>query len=173
MEGIVPLTISCRVVSQRAINFSEFYDSSRQRYARFAAKEEESFVRSPVRSFARSPVRSFVRPSVRSFALGEEYVGSTYTGRCGAPASANRYALSSSLLFPFLVFLQPPVLTLPGTVRLCRGAISRSSVLHRSHSPVRQRFYLIALLCFIEQLLRSRAFVFFTVTTGNSCVCDF
>lgn len=153
----MPLTISCRVVSQRAINFSEFYDSSRQRYARFAAKEEESFVRSPVRSFARSLVHS----SIRSFALGEEYVGSTYTGRCGAPASANRYALSSSLLFPFLVFLQPPVLTLPGTVRLCRGAISRSSVFHRSHSPVRQRFYLIALLCFIEQLLRSRAVCFF------------
>lgn len=136
-------------------------------------RERGRIIRSLTRSLVRPFARSFVHPFVRSFALGEEYVGSTYTGRCGAPASANRYALSSSLLFPFLVFLQPPVLTLPGTVRLCRGAISRSSVLHRSHSPVRQRFYLIALLCFIEQLLRSRAFVFFTVTTGNSCICDF
>lgn len=40
-----------------AINFSEFYDSSRQRYARFTAEEEEE---------------SFARPLARSHARGEE-----------------------------------------------------------------------------------------------------
>lgn len=63
-------------------------------------------------------------------------------------------------------------------VRLCRA---RRFSLRRSFAvrtpSMRRRFYLIALLCFIEQLLRSRAVCFFsllfTITTGNSCARDF
>jgi len=147
MEGIVSL-ISCRVVSQREINFSEFYDSSRQRYARFAAKEEESFVRSPVRLF----VRSFARPFVHSFVRSrqrERWIYLRGQMRCSR--------VCESICIVFVSFL--PIVRLSPTVgvratqhrpSLSRIAISRSSVLCRFALPMRRRFYLITLLCFIE-----------------------
>lgn len=107
-----------------------------------------------IRSFTRSFVHSFVR------SLSVKRTSDLPTDRCGTLASANRYALSSSLRFVFFVFLQPSVSALSDTVRLCRGAIFRSSVLHRSRSPMRRWFYLIALLCFIEQLFARAQFVF-------------
>lgn len=81
MEGTSPLTISCRVARQRAINFSEFYDSPRQRYARFTAKVEESFARSLARA-----QESFVRPFARLLAA-KRATGST-AGGCGVSATA-------------------------------------------------------------------------------------
>lgn len=165
MEGIVPLTISCRVVSQRAINFSEFYDSSRHGM-RDSPRKRKSH--SFVHPFARSSVPSFVRslPAKRP---------SNLPTRADAVLPRLRIDMHCPRLFSscFSSFSNRRCPCDSGTVRLCRGPISRSSVLRRSHSPTRRRFYLIALLCFIEQLLRSRAVCFFTVTTGNSCVCDF
>lgn len=97
---------------------------------------------------------------------------------CGAPA--NRYALSlslSSLLFPPWRF--PPSLPLSlsdrgGCAFRPRFRFSRTAFFPRRYSPMPpaaviavrappalRRFYLIALLCFIEQLLRSRAVCFF------------
>lgn len=122
-------------------------------------------------------IRSFVHSFVRSL-LAKRTSGSTYASRCGAPASANRYALSSSLLYP-VPRLSPtvggPRFPTPSVFVAERFLARRFSAVDGRFAlpPIRRRFYLIALLCFIEQLLCSRAVCFFTVTTGNSCVCDF
>lgn len=179
--------VTCRAVRQRAINFSEFYDSSRERYARFAAKEEESFARPLVRS----PARSLVRSLARSWTRGKKDDGSRDVGgmrRCscncesicivslsalpsllpGGPSSSS--VVVAALSDPASAFLARPFF-LPPSIRLSRAVVA----VHAPPSAPLGRFYLIALLCFIEQLLRSRAvcFFFFTVTTGNSCARDF
>lgn len=155
VEGTSPLTISCRAARQRAINFSEFYDSPHQRYARFTAKVEESFARSLARA-QESFVRPFVCPFARSLAA-KSATGST-AGGCGVPATAG-------------IDMHCPRLSSPCFPTLPRGVRSRCPRAFRPRSPsaasfsprrlsavrttpMRQRFYLIALLCFIEQLLR-------------------
>lgn len=111
-----------------------------------------------------SSVRSFVRSRRR------ERIYLRGQMQCSRVCESICIVLVSSLSVPRL---SPTVGVHAFTVRLCREAISRSTILLHSHYPMRQRFYLIALLCFIEQLLRLRTVCFFTVTTGNSCVCDF
>lgn len=151
-----------------AINFSEFYDSLRQRYARFY-RGRGRVVRSSARSFG---------SLVRSLARGEEDGRWDLATQADAvllsPATANRYALSlslSSLPSPHLVFLFLRGRAFRPHFRFSHARpFFPSSILLRTRARpsvaaraplTRQRFYLIALLCFIEQLLRSRAFCFF------------
>jgi len=88
-------------------------------------------------------------------------------------ASANRCASSlSSLPFPLGALSLPPPIAVaalfeqPASAFLARVYFfPPPSILPRGRavraSPARRRFYLITLLCFIEQLLRSRAVCFF------------
>lgn len=114
-------------------------------------------------AFARSLARSFVYSLIRLLAA-KRANESTYAGRCGAPASANRYALSSSLLLLFSG-LSPavgcPRFPTPSVFVAGRFLARRFSAVHTPRDAPRRRFYLIALLCFIEQLLRSRTVCFF------------
>lgn len=131
--------------------------------------------------------RSLVRSSARSRRSLAAKRTTDLADGCGAPA--NRYALSLSLsrLSCFLPggFLPPSLPTLPHSLPLSlsdrggrafrpRFRFSRTAFFPRRYSPMPpavviavrappalRRFYLIALLCFIEQLLRSRAFCFF------------
>lgn len=117
-----------------------------------------------IRSLTRSPARSFIR----SFTRGEENVGIYLRGqmRCSRVCESICIVLVSSL----------PVLS-SSSNRRCPcfptpSVFVAERFLARRFPAVRapRRFYLIALLCFIEQLLRSRAVCFFLRSLPETAV---
>lgn len=113
-----------------------------------------------VRSFTRSRPRvvcSSVRLPVRSLARSEK-CDRIYGGRMRCSCDCwNRYALSSSLLSlfshsPQIVRSRCPRAFRPRSPSAASFSPRRLSAVRTT--PMRQWFYLIALLCFIEQLLR-------------------
>lgn len=148
------------MVRQRAINFSEFYDSSPRHSTRdSAAKEKESLTCSLVRSFVHSRQR--------------ERRGDPTARVDAAVLLRLRIDMHCPRLFSSC-FLSPSSSSSSQLLSLSRARFPTSSTVSsvpsaffprlfpaRSHSPTRWRFYLIALLCFIEQLLCSQTVCFF------------
>lgn len=136
MEGTSPLTISCRAARQRAINFSEFYDSPRQRYARFTAKVEESFARSLARA---QESFSFVRSFARSLARSQRKVRQDLR-RADAVFLRLQESICIVLVSPLPVFPLSPDSSLAMPARFptpfaFRGEFFPSPTLCRSHHP--------------------------------------